>query len=100
MLRPFFWKDPESGNLDDYEIDLTTPKFPGTTPGTGQLYLLEFYPHLANGVISIPDVKKVVLYSGMSTYHMKLIENITVMVIHWCCIMVLLLCQLQILILY
>lgn len=58
MLRPFFWKDPESGNLDDYEIDLTTPKFPGTTPGTGQLYLLEFYPHLANGVISIPDVKK------------------------------------------
>lgn len=58
MLRPFFWKDPESGDLDDYEIDLTTPKFPGTTPGTGQLYMLEFYHHLAQGVISIPDVKK------------------------------------------
>lgn len=58
MLRPFFWKDPESGNIDDYEIDMITPKFPGTVPGTGQLFLDKFYPHLHQGIISIPDVKK------------------------------------------
>ncbi|EMG45594.1 ybiU Uncharacterized protein YbiU [Candida maltosa Xu316] len=58
MLRPFFWKDPESGDLDDYEIDLETPKFPGSKPGTGQLFLENFYHHLHQGVISIPDVKK------------------------------------------
>ncbi|RCK56211.1 Uncharacterized protein YbiU [Candida viswanathii] len=58
MLRPFFWKDPESGKLDDYEIDLDSPKFPGAVPGTGQLYLHGFYHHLTQGVVSIPDVKK------------------------------------------
>ncbi|CAH2352845.1 hypothetical protein CLIB1423_08S02388 [[Candida] railenensis] len=61
LLRPLFWKDPESGNLDDYEIDLETPKFPGATPSTGQLFLLdEFYPHLnqAKSVVGIPDVNK------------------------------------------
>ncbi|KAG7665450.1 uncharacterized protein J8A68_001138 [[Candida] subhashii] len=58
MLRPFFWQDPKSGNLDDYEIDLDTPKFPGTVPGQGQLFLDKFYHHLHKGVISIPDVKK------------------------------------------
>ncbi|RLV92547.1 Uncharacterized protein YbiU [Spathaspora sp. JA1] len=58
MLRPFFWKDPESGDLDDYEIDLTSPKFPGAIPSTGQLFLGDFYHHLQQGVVSIPDVQK------------------------------------------
>lgn len=57
MLRPLFWKDPESGNIEDYEIDLETPKFPGATPSTGQLYVHDHFPHITLSV-SIPDVKK------------------------------------------
>jgi hypothetical protein len=61
MLRPLFWKDPESGNIDDYEMDLETSKFPGARPSTGQLYIPdEFFHHLnqAKSVVGIPDVKK------------------------------------------
>lgn len=61
MLRPLFWKDPELGNLDDYEIDLETPKFPGAAPSTGQLFLDdELFPHLrqCQTVVGIPDVEK------------------------------------------
>jgi len=61
MLRPLFWKDPESGNIDDYEMDLETSKFPGAKPSTGQLYIPdEFFHHLnqAKSVVGIPDVKK------------------------------------------
>lgn len=61
MLRPLFWRDPVSGNIDDYEIDLETPKFPGARPSTGQLYLAdELYPHLRQRqlCVSVPDVKK------------------------------------------
>ncbi|CAK7905779.1 hypothetical protein CAAN3_08S02520 [[Candida] anglica] len=61
LLRPLFWKDPESGNIDDYEIDLETPKFPGAVPSTGQLFIDdEFYPHLrqCEAVVGIPDVQK------------------------------------------
>ncbi|KAK6456805.1 uncharacterized protein RJT20DRAFT_34496 [Scheffersomyces xylosifermentans] len=61
MLRPLFWKDPASGDIDDYEIDLETPKFPGALPSTGQLFMSEeYFPHLYHdkSVISIPDVRK------------------------------------------
>lgn len=61
MLRPLFWKDPASGNIDDYEMDLTTSKFPGTNPSTGQLFVPdEFFHHLQQNrsCVGIPDVKK------------------------------------------
>jgi hypothetical protein len=61
MLRPLFWKDPESGNIDDYEMDLTTSKFPGATPSTGQLFVKdEFFYHLQQNrsSVGIPDVRK------------------------------------------
>ncbi|ABN67715.2 predicted protein [Scheffersomyces stipitis CBS 6054] len=61
ILRPLFWRDPVSGDIDDYEIDLETPKFPGSVPSTGQLFLPEeYFPHLYHqkSVISIPDVRK------------------------------------------
>lgn len=61
MLRPLFWKDPPSGDIDDYEIDVDTPKFPGAQPSYGQLYLSDdFYPHLkqAKTCVGIPDVNK------------------------------------------
>lgn len=61
LLRPLFWRDPISGNPEDYEIDLETPKFPGALPSTGQLFIPdEFYPHLKQlqSVVSIPNVNK------------------------------------------
>ncbi|CAN3367356.1 hypothetical protein DICA4_F06040 [Diutina catenulata] len=61
MLRPLFWKDPASGNPDDYELDLDSPKFPGVVPSEGQLYTSPaLFPHLSQerSVVSIPDVKK------------------------------------------
>lgn len=61
LLRPLFWKDPELGNVDDYQIDLTTPKFPGTLPSFGEIMLEDkFFPHLrqAQSVVGIPDVNK------------------------------------------
>ena len=61
MLRPLFWNDPASGNIDDYVIDVETPKFPGAEPSYGQLFLSDdFYPHLKQKetCISIPDVEK------------------------------------------
>ncbi|CAH2352544.1 hypothetical protein CLIB1423_07S01948 [[Candida] railenensis] len=61
LLRPFFWRDPESGNIEDYEIDLETTRFPGTKPGTGQIILdVEDFPHLnpSQNVVKIPEVNK------------------------------------------
>lgn len=61
MLRPLFWKDPSSGNIDDYEMDLTTSKFPGARPSTGQFFVPDqFFHHLRqnDACVGIPDVKK------------------------------------------
>ena len=54
---------------------MITPKFPGTVPGTGQLFLDKFYPHLHQGIISIPDVKRAHLCFGIVISLMRLIEN-------------------------
>ncbi|KAK7678194.1 hypothetical protein QCA50_018760 [Cerrena zonata] len=61
ILRPLFWDDPKSGDIDDYHIDVTTPKFPGAEPSYGQLYLNDdFYPHIkqAKTCVGIPDVNR------------------------------------------
>ncbi|ODV67138.1 DUF1479-domain-containing protein [Hyphopichia burtonii NRRL Y-1933] len=61
ILRPLFWDDPKSGDIDDYHIDVTTPKFPGAEPSYGQLYLNDdLYPHIkqAKTCVGIPDVNR------------------------------------------
>ena len=44
-------------------------------PGTGQLFLDKFYPHLHQGIISIPDVKRAHSCFGIVISLMRLIEN-------------------------
>ncbi|CUM68162.1 uncharacterized protein PRCAT00005879001 [Priceomyces carsonii] len=55
LLRPFFWND-----ITD-EIDVTSTKFPGATPGSGQFMAYDegLFPHLKHNksVVGIADVK-------------------------------------------
>lgn len=61
LLRPFFWKDPPLGNIEDYKIDLLSTRFPGCIPSYGQISIdLDLFPHLKapETVVGIPDVNK------------------------------------------
>lgn len=61
LLRPLFSNDPALGNIDDYEIDLKSTKYPGTKPAFGQILVdPTLFPHLQSyqSVVGIPDVNK------------------------------------------
>ena len=86
MLRPFFGKT-RVRNIDDYEIDLITPKFPGTVPGTGQLFLISFILIYIKVLFLSQMLKGAHSCFGIVISLMRLIENTMEMDTLRCCIM-------------